>query len=194
MTSPVADVSPSARAFCTFLGDIGSAGPSRGGGAWWILGNERHLKLFFPERPWDFPLGSSPTWLWAPPAQGFSCGWLWGPLPPLGARYRRTCDRPVRRSSSRHPNLPRPGHRSLRPVMKVTEIGLAVAGPVKPSRSVRALASPPRPFGCAARILGLRPAQMRSGTVRNGTPDGVMVQAGGGVHHGFARPLPAEGG
>jgi len=84
MTSPVADVSPSARAFCTFLGDIGSAGPSRGGGAWWILGNERHLKRSFPERPWDFRLVGvlADVVVGRPPAEGFSRGWLWGPLPP----------------------------------------------------------------------------------------------------------------
>ena len=36
-TSPVAEVSPSARAFCSFLGDSDSAGPSRGPSTWWIL-------------------------------------------------------------------------------------------------------------------------------------------------------------
>ncbi len=37
ITSPVAEVSPSARAFCSSLGDSDSAGPSRGPSTWWIL-------------------------------------------------------------------------------------------------------------------------------------------------------------
>ena len=33
----VAEVSPSARAFCSSLGDSNSAGPSRGPSTWWML-------------------------------------------------------------------------------------------------------------------------------------------------------------